>query len=218
MIASAIAIYQAARKAPGTALCVIGAIAALCAMSFLWGLGIGHKAGDGKVSAQQLRQAQDNLATAVQANKDLKAQMERGERAATALRNELAQRDKRIKDLTWRLKDVPKLVATEACPKPGDVRLSVGAVQLYDAALTDGQGGQLSGGACRVAAGHASADDAAAGCEQPSDVDLKTFQEVAQTNAVGFGECHTRLRALIKHVNERQGQRRDVDVAEEPIR
>jgi hypothetical protein len=204
MIASAIAIAQAARKAPGMALCVIGAVLALCGLSFFWGLGIGHKAGDGKVSAQQLRQAEDNLATAVQANKDMKAEMARGERAAKALRDELDQRDKRIKDLTWRLKDVPKFVATPSCPAPGAVHLSVAAVQLYDAALAGGEGGQLPGGACGAAEGGAGTGDAAGRCEQASAVDLRTFQEVAQANAVGFGECHIRLRALIQHVMKRQ--------------
>ena len=211
MIASAIAIFQAARKAPGTALCVIGAVAALCALAFLWGLGIGQKAGENKVSVNQLRQAKTDLATAVKVNKELKAKQMEAEKAATALRDELAKRDARISALTWRLKDVPKFVATDACQKPADIRLSVGAVQLYDSALSnDGTGGQLPGGACRIAAGAASAGDAAAGCEQASNVDLKTFQEVAQTNAVGYGECHARFRALAERVKRNQGGEREL--------
>lgn len=220
MIASAIAIFQAARKAPGTALCVLGAIAALCALSFVWGLGIGQKAGDNKVSAQQLRQAQDNLATAVQANKDLKTQMAEGEQAAMALRDELDLRDTRINDLNRRLKYVPTFVATSSCPAPGAVYLSVGAVQLYDAALTDGAGGQLPGGACGVAAGASSAANVgeAGQCSQSSGITVGEFQEVAQINAERHGECSLRLRSLIQFLKDRETQERARSCTNEEVK
>ena len=131
--------------------------------------------------------------------------MREGEQASKGLRDELRARDAVISTLKRRTAHVPQLVATEACPRPGDVRLSVGAVRLYDAAL-GGADQQLPGGACG-AAGDASGAGAAAGpgtaCEQPSAVTAGRFQDVAQANAELHGSCMVRLQRLVKFLEGR---------------
>jgi len=75
-------------------------------------------------------------------------------------------------------------------------------VRLYDASLS-GADQQLPGSACGVAGDGARA--CAAGGEQPSTVTVGEFVDVAQANALGFGECRLRIQRLIDFLQARQG-------------
>lgn len=201
MIASGLALFNQVRKAPGVALAALGAIAAMCALSWCWGLAVGQARTEGLVSKRQLTDVQKALT-------DYQERVREGERAAAGLRDELAARDEQVKSLKWSLRNVPKLVATEACPRPGDVRLSVGAVRLYDSAL-GGDSEQLPRGACGAAAGDPAASDAVgqpacAADSTASDITLSQFQDVSQTNAERFGTCWTSLQRLREFLKARQ--------------
>jgi hypothetical protein len=194
VIASIVAVWGAVRRAPGQAALIAMAAAVAVGVSYSWGLASGKRAVISQVASAELTKAQ-------KANDDLRERVREGEKASMALRDELSARHEQIQSLKWSLKNVPKLVATQACPAPGDVRLSVGAVRLYDSALT-GDGGELPGGAGRAAEGDASAR--VAGSEQPSAVTVDQFQDVAQVNAERFGECWVRLERLRNYLNARQ--------------
>jgi hypothetical protein len=194
VIGAVLSLVGLVRKAPGQSALVAMAAAAALGLTYLWGLSNGKATVITSVASAQLAQAQ-------QANEKLQERVREGERASMSLRDELAQRADQIQTLKWSLKHVPKLVATQACPAPGAVRLSVGAVRLYDAAL-GGDRRELPGRASGVAAPAAPATAAAAG-EQPSAVTVDQFQDVAQLNAERFGECWVRFGRLVEHLNAR---------------
>ena len=153
------------------------------------------------VAAERISQSKARELALQDAHKEYSKRVQLGEQAAQGLRAELAARDRRISNLQRSVAHVAPLVASEACPRPDDVRLSVGAVRLYDAALGAGPGGageQLPGGACGAAAGAGAASAAGAGCEQPSAVTVGRLREVAQANAELQGECMTRLQRLVE--------------------
>lgn len=204
MIASTVALFGLVRRRPGLALTAIAGVAALCGLSWCWGYGLGRAGIPAAVQAERRLQADARLAEAQQAHNDYRERVRIGEAAATGLRAELAARDHRISTLQRSVAHVPQLVASAACPAPGDVRLSVGAVRLYDAALTGGADRQLPDGACRAAAAGAGSGAAGAECEQPSGVTVDLFQDVARENARRQGECQVRMRRLVEFLEARQ--------------
>lgn len=183
------------RKAPGQSAVVAMAAAAALGLTYLWGLSNGKTTVITRVASAQLAQAQ-------QANEQLQERVREGERASMSLRDELEQRADQVEALKRRFKDAPRFVATQACPAPGDVRLSVAAVRLYDSAL-GGDGGKLPSGASGADAPGTAAS--AAGGEQPSAVTVGVFQDVAQVNAERHGQCWTRLTRLQGFLSARQG-------------
>jgi hypothetical protein len=214
VIATGLALAGLVRKRPALSLLALGAVAALCGMAWCWGYGVGQ-AGIGKaVATERQAQAEQRVQAVERAHEDYRERVRMGEQAAMALRDQLAARDRRLADFDRRMAHGPQLLATEACPRPGDVRLPVGAVRLYDAALgRDDQ--QLPAGACGAAeagpgAGvpgarsSGSSDD----CQQPSAVTVDRLQATAVANAGGFGECWARLNKLVDFLRARQGAAR----------
>jgi hypothetical protein len=211
------ALWQAARTtgASGPAVGLVAVLsAAVLGLTWLWGYSVGHTGVAAReetaIATERASVAMDNTQLVRQAHDDYVERQRAGEAVATDLRHQLAEREQRITTLQRRLAHVPSIVPTEACPRPDDVRLSVGAVRLYDAALSasapGGASEQLPGGACGAAgdAGAAGAAGAAAeGCEQPSAVTVGQFQDVAQVNAALHGECITRLQRLVDFLNGR---------------
>jgi hypothetical protein len=194
VIGAVLGLVGLVRKAPGQSALVAMAAAAALGLSYCWGLGNGKATVITSVASAQLAQAQ-------QANEKLQERVREGERASMSLRDELAQRADQVEALKRRFKDAPKFISTQACPAPGDVRLSVAAVRLYDGAL-GGDGGELPGRASGADAPGTAAS--AAGGEQPSAVTVGVFQDVAQVNAERHGECWTRLTRLQQFLNARQ--------------
>jgi hypothetical protein len=206
VIASALAIGSMVRAKPGLTLIAIGAVAAMCGLSWCWGYGVAHAGVGTAVAAEHERVAAEKLTEVTQAHELYRERVRMGDAAAADLRTQLTERERRLADLTRRTAHAPQLIATQACPQPGDVRLSVGAVRLYDAAL-GGADQQLPSGACGAAGDGAGAGLAGpdAGCEQPSAITAERFQGVAQANANGFGECRVRMRRLVDFLRARQG-------------
>jgi hypothetical protein len=194
VIGAVLGLVGLVRKAPGQSALVAMAAAAAVSLSYCWGLSNGKTAVITHVASAQLAQAQ-------QANEQLQERVREGERASMSLRDELALRADQIDALKRRFKDAPKFISTQACPAPGDVRLSVAAVRLYDGAL-GGDGEELPGRASGADAPGTAAS--AAGGEQPSAVTVGVFQDVAQVNAERHGECWTRLTRLQQFLNARQ--------------
>jgi len=196
VIAAAVALFGLVRKAPGQSALVAMGLAVALGLTYGWGLSNGKQSAVDKVASAELQKAQ-------QANEKLQERIREGERASNALRDELDQRNSQIDTLKWSLRNVPKLVSTQACPAPGDVRLSVAAVRLYDLALA-GDGGELSGRPGRADAQDATASAAAGGDDgRASGVTVSVFQDVSQVNAERFGECWTRLARLQEFLDKR---------------
>jgi hypothetical protein len=215
VIGAIAALWGAARKAgaSGPALSLVGLLTlALLGLAWCWGYSVGHANVAVReslaIATDRASTAMDQTQAVAQAHDDFVERQRAGEAVAMDLRSQLATRDRRINQLQRSLSHVPAIVPTEACPRPDDVRLSVGAVRLYDAALAasgpGGAGDELPGGACG-AVGDASGSGAAAaggGCEQPSTVTLGQFQDVAQQNAALLGECMARLSRLVEFVSQ----------------
>jgi len=194
VIGAVLGLVGLVRKAPGESALVAMAAAAALGLTYCWGLSNGKATEITRVASAQLAQAQ-------QANEQLQERVREGERASMSLRDELALRADQVEALKRRFKDAPQFISTQACPAPGDVRLSVAAVRLYDGAL-GGVDGDLPGRASGADA--ASAPARAVGGEQPSAVTVGVFQDVAQLNAERHGECWTRLTRLQQFLNARQ--------------
>lgn len=205
MIAAGLALASAVHARPGKALLAIGAVAALCGLAWGWGYAVGHSHVATAVAEVREQLADDKVQAAKDAQTEFQARVREGEQASKNLRDELQARDALISTLKRSSAHVPQLVATEACPRPGDVRLSVGAVRLYDAAL-GGEDQQLPTSACGAAgdaSGAGAAAESGAACEQPSAVTAERFQDVAQANAELHGSCMVRLRRLVKFLEGR---------------
>jgi hypothetical protein len=196
VIGAVLGLVGLVRKAPGQSALVAMAAAAAVGLSYCWGLSNGKATEITRVASAQLAQAQ-------QANEQLQERVREGERASMSLRDELALRADQVEALKRRFKDAPQFISTQACPAPGDVRLSVAAVRLYDGAL-GGVDGDLPGRASGADAASAPTRAAGAAGQQPSAVTVDVFQDVAQVNAERHGECWTRLTRLQQFLNARQ--------------
>jgi hypothetical protein len=185
-------------------------VLAACGVAWCWGYSVGHAGVAAReevaIATERSSVAMDNTQLVRQAHDDYVERQRAGEAVAMDLRRQLAERDARITNLQRRLAHVPSIVPTEACPRPDDLRLSVGAVRLYDSALSasapGGAGDELPGGTCGAAADAGAAGVAAAsgGCEQPSALTVGQFRDVAQRNAALHGECMARLQRLVEFV------------------
>lgn len=202
MIGTALALRAVVRARPGLAITAIGAVAAMCALSWCWGLAVGQagipaaKAAVERQCGIQQKRAIDEAAR--RRDEDRRA----GDLAAGDLRQTLALRDQRIKELLRRPVYAPAIVATQACPDPGVVHLSSSAVRLYDTAL-GGFDQQLRDGARGAAADSSGSCLAGSECEQ-SEVTVSQFLDVAQLNAERHGKCQAVLSSLVKFIRSRQ--------------
>lgn len=191
MIGTALALRAALRARPGLTLVAFGAIAALCALSWCWGLAVGRSGIAPAVDAERLIQAKAKTEALQQAHDEFREQTRQGDLASQDLRKQLSTREQQLSTLRRSLANAPQLLATAACPQPGDVRLSVGAVRLYDSALNSSGAGM--GTDSQRAAGAPAAASAAGAA---SEVTVSVFQDVAQANAERFGECVIRFNKL----------------------
>jgi hypothetical protein len=206
VVGTALALSGAARRNPWTVLVVLATIVVLCGLSWAWGNAVG-RGGIAKAVAKVQQAHADEVASAVEEAQQEHRERERmGNQAAADLRGQLAERDARIATLKREVAHVPKVVKTAQCPEPGVVRMSVGAVRLYDTALTGGAHQQLPGSACGAAGAASAAADAgacSAASEQPSAVTVDRFTDVATFNAELHGECMTRFKRLASFLEAR---------------
>jgi len=201
VIASLLAIWSVARQRAGAAVLVLCMGAALAGLGWCWGYGIGRAGIAPAVAAERAHQAQQQLQAVQQAQSDFRERVRMGEQAEQGLRAELRVRDQRITALQRSTAHAPQVIATATCGQPGDVRLSVGAVRLYDASLS-GADQQLPGSACGVA-GDGSGPGVAGACAQASAVTVDEFVSAAASNAALHGECQARMRRLVEFLRSR---------------
>lgn len=202
MIASALALSQAARRNPWTVVAVVAALAVSCGLSWGWGYSVGRAGVPAAVAAEREHQTTAKAKEVEAAQEQYREALRQGDKAAGQLRADLAQRDRRITTLEREAKHAPKLISSPACPAPGAALLSVGAVRLYDAAL-GGADQQLPPGSCGAAGDAASPGAAGAGCEHPSSVTVDRFIDSSTRNAKSHGECHIRLQRLVDFIKTR---------------
>lgn len=203
MIGTALALRETVRSRPGLALMAIGAIAAL---SWCWGVAVGRSGiHEAKAAVQRQCDARQEQALA-EASRRREEDRHAGDRAAGELRQTLTLRDQRIKELLRRSANAPAIVATPACPAPGDVHLSVSAVRLYDTALGGFDQQLLTSSARTAGAGDATGlpGSEAGRPEDASQVDVTGFIQVAQANASSFGECRVRMARLVDFIRSRE--------------
>lgn len=202
MIATALALSQAARRNPWTVVAVVGALVVSCGLSWAWGYSVGSAGVPAAIAAERQAQTTATAKEVEAAQEQYREAVRQGEQAAGQLRTQLAKRDRRITNLEREAKHAPTLISSPACPAPGAALLSVGAVRLYDAAI-GGADQQLSASACGAAGGADGTGAAGAGCEQPSKVTAARLYQVAQHNAELHGECMTRLINLVSFLESR---------------
>jgi hypothetical protein len=208
-----VGLFAAARKNLALCLVALAALTVMCGLAWCWGLAVGQQ------RVEQANEHSENVKL-VQAHEDYRKAVSDGETVAMSLRDELEARDATIASLKRSLKNVPNFVATAACPSPGDVELSGGALLMWNTALASGDQ-QLPASACGAAAGHPGASAAggpdegnASGvepdpCKSGSGVSLTDWQANAQTNAEGFGACYARLKKLTSYLRQRQADSSD---------
>lgn len=203
MIGTALAVSQAARRNPWTVVAVLAALTVCCSLSWAWGYSVGRAGVPAAVAAEREKQTTTKAREVEAAQQQYREAVRFGNQAAGQLRADLTRRDRLINNLTQEAQRAPQFVSTPACPEPGLVHLSVGAVRLYDAAI-GGADQQLSGGACRAAGDASATGTAGAGCEQTSAVTINKFRQVVQHNAELHGECMTRLHRLVDFLKARE--------------
>lgn len=119
-----------------------------------------------------------------------------GNKAASALADQLRRSESTRAALSRRLRDAPTLVSTAQCPQPAGVDLTLAAVRLYNAAAT---GADVPAGAC----GAAGAPDAA--CAAGAGIPVgQAWRDTALPNVARHRDCDTRLNALIDEIERRQ--------------
>lgn len=203
MIATALALSQAARRNPWTVVAVVGALVVSCGLSWAWGYSVGSAGVPAAVAAERQAQTTATAKEVEAAQEQYREAVRQGDQAAGQLRTQLAQRERRITTLEREVKHAPKLISSPACPAPGAALLSVGAVRLYDAAI-GGADQQLPASACGAVGDTHGTGAARAGCEQPSAVTVDRFIDSSTRNAKSHGECHIRLQRLVDFINTRQ--------------
>lgn len=203
MIGTVLALREALRIKPGPALLGVLGVMALCGLAWCWGLTVGRSdLAQAKASVQ--RQCEKDKQAGIDlAQRQRDQDRQAGDDAARGLRETLAQRDARIKDLLRRAPSAPAVIATPSCPAPGQLHLSASAVRLYDTAL-GGLDQQLLASSAGAAADATGACAAGSGCEQASKVSIDQFISVSNLNAERHGQCQERLRALVGFIRSRQ--------------
>ncbi|MBI5334725.1 MAG: hypothetical protein HZB72_09115 [Burkholderiales bacterium] len=127
------------------------------------------------------------------------ASLARGAADVAALRQERDQLQRRYTDLQRRLAHVPKLSPTPGCTDPAGVRLTAGAVRLWNAALGHPDVPAGACGAYGPAAGAGAADRDAA-CSQPSGITLEQAGDNAQRNFSTCAAIRAQCQALISNL------------------
>lgn len=196
------AVSQVARRNPWTVVTVLAALAVGCGLSWAWGYSVGRAGVPTAVAAEREKLTTNKAREIADAQQQYREAVRNGDQAAKQLRADLARRDRHIKSLKQEAEHAPQFVSSSACPEPGLVHLSVGAVRLYDAAI-GGADQQLRASACGAAGGASGTGAAGAECEQPSTVTAERFRLVAQRNAELHGECMTRLSSLVEFLEAR---------------
>jgi hypothetical protein len=191
------------RGRPGQATLVPGAamVAVMWLIAVLmlgWGLlAVGKSMGraEGKATC-----AVAKVATVATAHQDYVRDIQDGHAKVAELESQLTTLRDQRETLQRKLAHVPRVVPTPACPDPGGVRLSVGGLLQWNAAL--GHPG-LPADACGADEGPAGACAAAA---RDSGVSLEQAERNARRNFELASSIRAQCQALIERVRQREAQ------------
>lgn len=147
-------------------------------------------------AAAQAQRTQEAVQAALRAQA---ASLERGAADVAALRQERDRLQRRNTDLQRRLAHVPKLAPTPGCTDPAGVRLTAGAVRLWNSALGHPDVPSGACGADGPAAG-AGAPDGDAACSQPTGITLEQAGDNAQRNFSTCAAIRAQCQALITNL------------------
>lgn len=185
-----------ASQVPGAAMVAVMWLIAVLMLG--WGLvAVGKSMGrsEGKATC-----AVAKVATVVTAHQDYVHDIQDGNAKVAELESQLTTLRDQRETLQRKLAHVPHVVPTPACPDPGGVRLSVGGLLQWNAAL--GHPG-VPADACGADEGSASACAAAA---RDSGVSLEQAERNARRNFELASGIRAQCQALIERVRQREAQ------------
>lgn len=177
--------------------------AAAIALLVVGGYLVGHHVGQ---LDEQAAQGQRDAKAVIDAQREAREERDRGTQAARVLNARIASLEDQNRQIQERTANVPRIVASSVCQKPGAARLSRAGVLRLDTALGHPVMPTGAGGVPGAVAGADSADAGYDGLAAESVVTVDQAQSNCEAN---FGRCtaiRTRCLGLIDYLKTRPGQ------------
>ena len=170
----------------------VGAIALIGAGLWAWG----YQVGDARSDA---RHAQAQAAAVAAAHAQYAQQVQQGDRAVLRQMERTAAAEAALEQVKKEVRHAPVTVFAAAppgqqCPSTADVRLTAGAVRLWNSALA---GADIPAGACGAAGAPRSA------CAALTEIDIPAAHANAVENGARFNACFQQLKSLIDRLDQR---------------